>query len=164
MRSVKRIIRFLEQKTSKKLAIRNKLTLSVKVLPQTNCDPLPPKTLSVSRRQQISVQSLPRYLTYRKFPTTEIVPGIQNDGADLFSTYINGGSHCTIFVCWFHTHTCSKWNRLENKIEVQALFWARVWRVKLVIEPRSQYPQDFLLHHIQASFPFSIVTYCNIHH
>ena len=101
IRSVKRITRFLEQKPNKKLSIRNEVTLSVKVLPQTNCDPLPPKTLSVSRLQPISLQALPRKLSYRKFPSTEIVPGMQNDDDYLFSSYINGGSLCTTFVCSF---------------------------------------------------------------
>ena len=101
MRSVRRITRFLEQKPNKKLAIKSKVTLSVKVLPQTNCNPLPPKTLSVSKMQQMSIQADSRKLSYRKFPTTEIVPGIQNDDAYLFSSYTDGVSHSTTFVCSF---------------------------------------------------------------
>ena len=99
-RSVRRITRFLEQKSNNK-SFGNKPTLSIKVLPQSNFYPLQPKTLAISRLQQISIPACPRNLSYRKFPTTEIVPGIQNDDDYLFSSYINGGSHCTTFVCSF---------------------------------------------------------------
>jgi hypothetical protein len=67
-------------------------SLSVQVLPQTNVDPLPPKTLADSRQLNISIPPSSRNLSYQKFPTTKIVPGIQNDDEYLFSSYINVGS------------------------------------------------------------------------
>ena len=96
MRNVRRITRFLEKKPNQTTTTRNVSSLSVQVLPQTNVDPLPPKTLAVSRQLNISIPPpLSRNLSYPKFTTTEIVPGIQNDDEYLFSSYINGGPHCT---------------------------------------------------------------------
>ena len=102
MRSARRITKFLEQKPSQKSIIKKKPSLSVKILPQSNFDRPPPKTLSVSRLHQISIPACgARNLSYQKFPTTEVIPGIQNDDAYLFSSYIYGGTHHTTFVCSF---------------------------------------------------------------
>ena len=140
-RSVRRITRFLEQKSNNK-SFGNKPTLSIKVLPQSNFYPLQPKTLAISRLQQISIPACPRNLSYRKFPTTEIVPGIQNDDDYLFSSYINGGSHFCLQlllwrlffqISWFHTFSYTKWTQTRNvpPIEEQTPFWARIWRLEL---------------------------------
>ena len=59
------------------------------------------KTLAVSRLENASIPATPIKVSYQKFPTTEIVPGILNDDDYLFSSYINGGSHLTTFVCHF---------------------------------------------------------------
>ena len=115
LRNVKRITKFLERKSSIKLPILSKLenptlspqmrplvSLSVEVLPQVNI-PQQPKTIVVCKLQQISIPACPRpsNLSYQKFPTKEVVPGIRNDDEFLFSSYINGGSSCTTFVCSF---------------------------------------------------------------
>ena len=101
LRNVKRITRFMEQKPKQISTLRKSAPLSMQNLPQTNIDPLPPKILAFSRLETISIPHSPKKLSYRRFPTTEIVPGIKNDDEYLFSSYINGGSHLTTFVCHF---------------------------------------------------------------
>jgi hypothetical protein len=86
---------FLEQKPKQKSRI--------KILPQSNVDPLPPKTLALSKLHQISIPAHQRNLSCQKFPATKVVPGIQDDDAYLSNSYINGGSHQLLLIAAFDT-------------------------------------------------------------
>jgi hypothetical protein len=135
IRNVKRITKFLERKYSMKPIlsmlkeptlspqIRPIASLSIDVLPVVNI-PKPLKTFVVCKLQQISITACPRpsNLSYQKFPTKEVVPGIRNYDGFLFSSYINGGSSCTTFVCSFcyvdYSHKSADAIRFTYKLSI----------------------------------------------
>ena len=94
--------RFLERKiTFSSLVSKVKLQppLSIQHLPNIDIHALPPKLLSSHTFPHISILPKPKNLSFQRFPTTEIVPGSRWEDDILFSSYINGGSYTTTFVC-----------------------------------------------------------------
>ena len=105
LRNVKRMTSFIERKmTCSSLVSEVKLQpyLSIQHLPNIDIHALPPKLLSSHTLPHISILPKPKNLSFRRFPTTEIVPGSRWEDDILFSSYINGVSHTTTFVC----HIC----------------------------------------------------------
>ena len=106
LRSVKRMTSFLERKRAFPMlvpAVKLQPTLSIQHLPVIDIPPLPPKLLSSQKLQPISILPKPKKLSVRKFFPIETVPGSRWEDDVWFSSYINGGSHTTTFVC----HICN---------------------------------------------------------
>jgi hypothetical protein len=106
LRNVKRITNFPERKTAFScctvLEAKPRPSLSIQHLPDIDIPPLSSKLLSSQTLPSILIVPKSQVLSFRKFPTTEIVPGSRWEDDILFSSYINGGSHTTTFVC----HIC----------------------------------------------------------
>ena len=78
-------------------------TSPVQHLPNIDIHALPQKLLSSHTLPQISILPKSTNLSFRRFPTTEIVPGSRWEDDILFSSNINGGSHATTFsfhICY----------------------------------------------------------------
>jgi hypothetical protein len=105
---VKRITKFLEQKSFVNITLPKpeEPKLSTKILPNIDIflasENKPSKILSVTRQPTASILPKPKKLSFQKFFTTEIVPGSKWEDAILLSSYINGGTLTTTFVC----HIC----------------------------------------------------------
>ena len=118
LRNIKRMCKFSEVKKEEltlSLSIQNISTIDIppfrKMLsfstPVTTS--LSPKRRSLSCSVPVlteippSKQLRPRStnISYRKFQPIEIVPGARNDDIFLFSSYIDGGTFTTTFVCHF---------------------------------------------------------------
>ena len=58
-------------------------------------------------------------LSYRKFQSVEVVPGSRNNDNILFSSYIDGGTFSTIFVCHFcyDDHSFRSADSLRSHVE-----------------------------------------------
>ena len=97
LRNVKRITRFLDMKKLPKVSPQ----LSTVKLQEINIEPNPPPNLSVCQLNPISINTRPTKLSFRRFQSTEIVPGVQNDDHLFSSTYIDGSSLTTTFICHF---------------------------------------------------------------
>ena len=82
LRNIKRMTKFLEVK-------KEELTLSLSIQNISQID-IPP-----------SLRPRSTNMSYRKFQQIEIVPGTRNDDIFLFSSYIDGRTFKTIFVCHF---------------------------------------------------------------
>ena len=75
LRNVKRITRFLEMKKLPRVSHQ----LSTVKLQDINIEPDPPLNLSACQLNPISISTRPQALSFRRFQSTEIVPGVQND-------------------------------------------------------------------------------------
>ena len=110
LRNVKRMTKFLENKShlnhtlpkpeEPQLSIQ--IPPNIDIPPSSNIEASQPRQLSVIRQSTITIPPKPRNLSFRKFFPTEIVPGSRWEDDILFSSYINGGTHTTTFVC----HIC----------------------------------------------------------
>ena len=110
LRSARRLTKFIENQPD---------ILSVTMLPPINIMPAP-KPLKISQPVNVDIYpekknlSLafvsstsipppkPIHISCRKFQSTEIVPGAKNEDRLFFSSYINGATFSTTFVC----HIC----------------------------------------------------------
>ena len=101
LRNVKRMTKFLERK-SQLSSVSEVPILTTISLPQTDIPPDPPRNLVIRRQPQISIPPKPNKISYRKFLSTEIVPGAHNNDRIFFSSYIDGATFVTTFVC----HLC----------------------------------------------------------
>ena len=100
LRSVKRTAKFLIKKNT--IATPKKPLLTAVLLPQTDIQPDSPKMLEVKRNARISIFPKPKNISFRKFLPFEIVPGAQDTDRLFFSSYIDGCTFATTFVC----HIC----------------------------------------------------------
>ena len=94
---MKRITRFIERKSPKII----KPVLSISVLQQTTTEPFPPKFLSLHQLPRISIPTIQRPQSYRKFQPVESLPGSRCEDKMLFSSYIDGPTQTTVFACCF---------------------------------------------------------------
>ena len=113
LRSVRRITRYIEKKPSQ--IIRNKPVLSIFKLPQISLIPLKPNVLSITRQPRISIASRPR-ISFCKLKSTEIVPGSQTNDELLFSSYIDGATFSTTFIC----HVCYDDYNFQSAVSMRA--------------------------------------------
>ena len=95
LRNVKRMTKFCERKST------SNSVLSINVLQPVNIAPFPPKNLSNCVQTSISIESKPKRISYRTFQPIEVIPDSRCDDDLLFSTYIDGSSHTTTFICNF---------------------------------------------------------------
>ena len=85
--------------------------LSTAILEPINIHPIPCKILTTRRQTEISIEGKQKHLSYRTFQPIEVIPESSNDDDLLFTTYINGSSQTTTFICNFcyndFTYKCS---------------------------------------------------------
>ena len=114
LRSVKRMAKFLVKKNTTDTP--KKPFLTAVVLPQTNIQPESSKILEVKRNPRISIFPKPKNISFRKFLPFEVVPGAQDADRLFFSSYIDGGTFVTTFVC----HICYDDYSYHSAREMQA--------------------------------------------
>ena len=109
LRNVKRMTKYNERKSTK--IPNNKTVLSTAILEPINIHPIPCKILTTRRQTEISIEGKQKHLSYRTFQPIEVIPESSNDDDLLFTTYINGSSQTTTFICNFcyddFTYKCS---------------------------------------------------------
>ena len=99
LRNVKRITHYNEKKGLMKICpTLAKPKLSIKILPQIDVSPHS-KILSTSNTTLVSIPTVPRKLSRCNQLASECVPGLYNEDEDFISTYIDGYTHQTIFIC-----------------------------------------------------------------
>jgi hypothetical protein len=78
-----------------------------------------PVFAEVSPTKQPLLPKSRKNISFRKFQPVEIVPGARNDDSLLFSSYIDGGTFTTTFVCHFcyDDYTFKAANTLRTHIE-----------------------------------------------
>ena len=94
-RSVKRMTKFNERK------MKQKQVLSTVILEETNIYPTSPKVLSTCILPSLSIPAKKKHLSRRTFQPIDIMPGASCDDNLLFTSYLDGSSHTTIFACDF---------------------------------------------------------------
>ena len=114
LRSVKRMAKFLSKKNT--TVILKKPFLTAVLLPQTNIQPDSPKILEVKRNPRISIFPKQKNISFRKFLPFEIVPGALDTDRLFFSSYIDGGTFVTTFVC----HICYDDHSYHSAREMRA--------------------------------------------
>ena len=101
LRSVIRMTHFNRIKQSQNISpVSSKPLLTVEVLPKIDIPPTS-KNLSSSIQSSVSINQNPKILSKCKLSTSEIVPGLLNEDEDTFSTYIDGYTLETTYICNF---------------------------------------------------------------
>ena len=91
--------KFIERNTDQKRSI--KPVLSIAHLEQINIESFPKKILSTCHLQRMSITGKQKLLSYRCFQPIEVLPESRCEDEFLFTSYIDGHSHTTIFACSF---------------------------------------------------------------
>ena len=150
LRDVMRMTKYNENKSSKLPSPTLSKPLSMEILPQINISPtLSKPALAIENLPQIDVPPLPKVLSYSS-PTfvaispmkrnlsrcnqlsSESVPGLLNEDEQTISTYIDGFSHQTIFIC----KVCNT-DHYRSTLEIKK-HQREVHRI--VFSPRMNYP------------------------
>ena len=76
----------------------SKPSLAIEILPQIDISPLP-KILSCSSTTLVTIPATQRNLSQCNQLASESVPGLFNEHENTISTYIDGFTHKTIFIC-----------------------------------------------------------------
>ena len=101
LRDIKRITKYNEKKQNYSQPTPSLPVLSITVLEQTNIKPLHDKVLSMHRLPSSSILPTKKSLSYRTFQPIDILPVSKNDDDLWFSSYLDGSSHTTTFICNF---------------------------------------------------------------
>ena len=114
LRNVKRITHYLEQQCSVSKE-KSKTVLSSVILPPISIQSSSSKSLTIFKHPRISILPKTRRLSHCKLRSTEIVPGAENDDSLFSSSYIDGGTFTTTFIC----HVCYDDFSLKSAAEVR---------------------------------------------
>ena len=111
LRNVKRITKFLERKSKRTPVLSRSVLEPNNIIPAT-------KSLSVCNLPGTSIPAKKSCLSVRKFQSIEVIPESQALDDLLFSTYIDGFSHRTTFVCsfWYDDFSYKSCSAIRNHI------------------------------------------------
>ena len=123
-RNVRRITKFNEKKASQNISpVKAKPSLSIEILPHND---FPPKNKIISflTPTLVSCSPIPRQLSIGSQLPFEIVPGLFDEDQETISTYIEGTTRQTTFVCniCYSDHFRSTQSIKKHRLEVHKIF------------------------------------------
>ena len=99
LRNVRRITYYNEKKGLVSICpTLAKPELSISIIPQIDVSPHS-KILTFSPKTLVSIPTVPRKLSWCNQLASEYVPGLFNEDEETISSYIDGYTHQTIFIC-----------------------------------------------------------------